>query len=716
MKSHLWLLSLSVFLSAVGLKAMAQEQAEEATSPDNEQLLKQIEESDFESLFDISIEHNVDWEVGTPTKIAKRSSRSPASVTVISHEQINLFGYKSVAQVLEHIAGFSSTSDLVQTSFGIRGIHPGARAGNRNFKVMLDGQAVSFSATSQNFIDENLLPISMVERIEVVKGPVSALYGANAFLGVVNIVTKSAQEYIRKGNLVDITWRNNQGGDDGYFVEFSGGDNYAGWDTRYGFATGKTDISGLNLPKSSPQFVDFDNASSTHTISRDANNKPLSLYIKSNYVSQEQAKWQVTAHYQQLNSDSPFADINALRNSGYSRIGLYNGFLAVKHVRQLDEDLSLNLHLGYKKGGPLSQDKLELGSEQFFYKRNIAYNSYDVSAEFNWMDAKANHWLFGVDYSWQSHDLETFSRIEKSDGSSSPLSEPISKSVEQYAAYMQWLGRWSHNIETIIGLRFDRSDVFDEKVSYRLGMVYPLFDRHSIKLLLGSSYQAPSMELLYRQPVQRGDVIGNPHLKPQEAQTVELVLSGKFGKHSRYNLTTYRSSVDDLVVYRDDQNNLSAINAAKADTHGVELELGYDSDRFNAYFNVGWQIVHMGDSSLFILENRPNGELFPKYTVSGGMSYLWDNQVRLSLNNRFNSARPASTNNVLAAETFYEIDAFWDTTLTLSRKFKWFGQYESEVKLQLQDLWDHRFISPGFGGIDIPTMGRQISLSFSQRF
>lgn len=684
---------------------------------DNEALLQQIEQADFESLFDISLEHNVDWEVGTPTKSSKKATRSPASITVISHEQIKMYGYNSVAEVLAHISGFSRTNDLVQSHFGIRGIHPGSRAGNRNFKVMLDGQSVNFRANSQNFIDRMLIPISMVERIEVIKGPVSALYGADAFLGVVNVVSKSSEEFIRKGQQLKLQWLGGRHGSDGYFVEVSGGEKILGWDTRVGFSTGQEALDGLSLPLTSPDYGQFaDGSGGRHLASRDSDSQPLSFYLASRYQNEKQQQWKVALHYQQLSSDNPFADLNALRDSGYSRTSLYNSFAAIEHHRAFTPQWTGHFKLSYKDGAPLGSDRVELGSQQFYYERDIAYHGYDVSVELDYHSEDFGDWLFGADFSNDEHQLETFTRIEKADRSATPLSEPMARSLDNQGLVMQWQSLWFDSIETIMGVRFDNNDVFDNRTSYRLGAVYPLQDNHSIKLLAGSSFQAPSMELLYRQSVQRGDVSGNPDLKPQEANTVELVATGTLGLNMRYNATFYYSEVEDLVVYRDDQNNLTAINGASAQTKGFELDIGYDSDNLNAYFNVGWQQTRMSESSLFVLENRVNGELFPKYTVSTGVSYRWDNGLRVSLDNCFNDERPASSSNVLAAETFYEIDAFLDTTLTVQSGLKWLGLNRTHLQFQIEDLWDNSYVQPGFGGIDIPTKGRRYSLTVSQRF
>ena len=75
----------------------------------------------------------------------------------------------------------------------MRGINGGARATGSVLKLMIDGMPVDYRPTTGNFFGEELIPLAVVERVEVIRGPASALYGANAFLGVVNVITRTGQ-------------------------------------------------------------------------------------------------------------------------------------------------------------------------------------------------------------------------------------------------------------------------------------------------------------------------------------------------------------------------------------------------------------------------------------------------------------------------------------------------------------------------------------------
>ncbi|MBI4510365.1 MAG: TonB-dependent receptor plug domain-containing protein, partial [Deltaproteobacteria bacterium] len=147
-----------------------------------------IEEFDMESLLNEAL---LDQTVVSSTKVVQRAAATPAVVTVIRGDEIRARGYASLAEVLRTVPGFYDLYDLVGHNVGVRGINGGVRDSGSVIKVMIDGHAVAFRPTTGNFFGEELIPLQVVDRVEIIRGPASALYGANAFLGVVNIITKS---------------------------------------------------------------------------------------------------------------------------------------------------------------------------------------------------------------------------------------------------------------------------------------------------------------------------------------------------------------------------------------------------------------------------------------------------------------------------------------------------------------------------------------------
>ena len=121
-----------------------------------------------------------------------RAEDAPASVTIISAAQIRAFGYTTLAQALRPVRGLFTTSDRAYESLGVRGFSP---PGTLNDKVLVlsDGHVANDLSSGQGFIGHDFdVDLDDVERIEVVRGPGSVLYGSAAFFAVVNVVHHAA--------------------------------------------------------------------------------------------------------------------------------------------------------------------------------------------------------------------------------------------------------------------------------------------------------------------------------------------------------------------------------------------------------------------------------------------------------------------------------------------------------------------------------------------
>ena len=132
-------------------------------------------------------------EVSPAAKFAQTSREAPASVTVITSEEIRRQGFRMLAEVLESVPGFFITDNHSYVSLGVRGFGPSG-GDDKRVLCLMDGHTLN-----ENFLDGVRpgtglgLDLSFIDQVEVVRGPGSALYGSNAMLAVVNIMTKSGR-------------------------------------------------------------------------------------------------------------------------------------------------------------------------------------------------------------------------------------------------------------------------------------------------------------------------------------------------------------------------------------------------------------------------------------------------------------------------------------------------------------------------------------------
>lgn len=126
---------------------------------------------------------------------AQGAEEAPADVTVLSGLELRALGYRTVGAALAGVLGFRDNGDRAYENLGVRGLYV---LGDQNTRVLvlLDGHALNSAAEigSSKIGEDFGIPMARIDRIEIIRGPASSLYGNNAFLGVVNVVTLEASE------------------------------------------------------------------------------------------------------------------------------------------------------------------------------------------------------------------------------------------------------------------------------------------------------------------------------------------------------------------------------------------------------------------------------------------------------------------------------------------------------------------------------------------
>jgi len=666
-------------------------------------------------LQELSLEDLLNIQVDVATKTAEASSLSPAIMTVITAQDIKNYGYNSVAEALSHVAGFVDNYNLAMHNFGVRGINSGVRSGSRTIKFMLDGQAIAFRSTSQNFIDQELIPMGLVKRIEVIRGPASALYGANAFLAVVNIVTLNGSDLALSPARVTLTWEGIESAGQGYQLDTIYGNSMEQWQYSIAAKVGGQDRSTIHLPRVSPAYDVVETVESGSDKAQ-----PASFYSRVFYQWDENTRLKLSGYYQQLNVDNVFSDINPLQSSGATRIALDNMYLRADYEIEISEKISAKAYAVYSQGDTLDDDRIELGAKNFYFDRRLGFEGLDLGAELFVSLRENDSLLIGVDAKQEQHKIETFTKVERNTGQRTVLNPARNETLENTGLYLQYLRQINESWRAIAGLRIDDDSVLGNQSSFRLGAVGQLPYDIIVKALAGSSFQAPSPELLYRTAVQAGDIIGNPDLIAQQAKTYEISASMPLKDNLHMSLTYFNTQVDDLVVFTSDGSNLFATNSTASETKGVELELRMLWRGLNGYFNYSWQRTRRDPSplSIFVLEHRESGEIYPEQAANLGLSYRWPEQkVTLSWNNRWVGTRKASSLNVLYINQFYELEPYLDSSLTISsNRLALFKNKATNIQFQIKDVFDRHHVNPGFGGIELPSLGRRFLLSIEQEF
>src|SRR5256712_11596158 len=127
------------------------------------------------------------------SKYEQKPSEAPASVSLVTNEEIRKFGYRTLSEILRSVRGFFTTYDRNYSYIGVRGFD---RPGDYDTRVLLllDGHRINDNIYDQASIGtEAFIDVAAIERIEIIRGPSSSLYGTNAFLAVINVISKSGR-------------------------------------------------------------------------------------------------------------------------------------------------------------------------------------------------------------------------------------------------------------------------------------------------------------------------------------------------------------------------------------------------------------------------------------------------------------------------------------------------------------------------------------------
>ena len=145
-------------------------------------------------LTQLSLEELSNVRVYAASKHLQNVNDAPSSITIVTAEEIQEYGYRTLADILESVRGFYITYDRYFSYVGVRGF---GRLGDWNSRVLLliDGNRINDVVLGQALLGTEFpLDVDLIQRVEIVRGPSSSLYGAEAFFAVINVITRKGPD------------------------------------------------------------------------------------------------------------------------------------------------------------------------------------------------------------------------------------------------------------------------------------------------------------------------------------------------------------------------------------------------------------------------------------------------------------------------------------------------------------------------------------------
>lgn len=210
-------------------------------------IMAQDDSTDVEDMLDLSLEQLMELEVTVAGKIEEKVSEIPASVVIMTRKDIENYGFVSLSELLQHISGLYYIDGYSYETgvFGTRGFW--ADGNNDNYAVLVN-----------NIYQNNIkltVPVQIIDRVEIIRGPMSVIYGSGSMYGAINIVTNEASKntvatsYGNNNKLNTIARVAGQEGDIKYVFNF-GFDKTDGLDVEYNDLMGTDNFSDFQLIES----------------------------------------------------------------------------------------------------------------------------------------------------------------------------------------------------------------------------------------------------------------------------------------------------------------------------------------------------------------------------------------------------------------------------------------------------------------------------------
>ncbi|MEE9910806.1 MAG: TonB-dependent receptor [Deltaproteobacteria bacterium] len=525
------------------------------------------EEPETEELGFIEIE-----DVYAAAKHLQSVKQAPASISLVTDEDIKRHGYRTLTDAVNNVRSFYSYSDRNYEYIGVRGFARLGDYGNRVLQLV-DGHSQNDNIYGSFFMGHSFgVDMDLVKKIEFIRGPGSSLYGNNAAFGVVNVITKSGKDI------------------NGLYAKIEGGsyNTYSG-----GIAYGKQfrdkhdlliSASFVNSKGQDLHYPEFMESSGSTGWARDSDGEKARKFLMkailgevtflANAVSRE--KIVPTAVYGSIFNDNRLKTID-------EKI-----FAEVKWEHPLADDKNLKTRIFY--------DWYRFQGEYPFDSPPVVVNRDEVVGQSIGGEAvydqriSSHLFLIGADV---IHHLEaTQKNYDES---------PYLNYLDDHRTFTTWsvYGQDEWDITSWLrftgGLRFDQYSTFGRNLSPRAGLILTPIKTNAIKLLYGQAFRAPNVyELYYATNMAPSLYRANPDLKPEIIDTFEIVVEQELSPTMKAIVSGFHYIARDLINQEQNADgSMQFYNVSKVKSDGVELGL-----------EINWPGFLKGDASYTYQDTR----------------------------------------------------------------------------------------------------------------
>jgi iron complex outermembrane receptor protein len=684
--------------------------------------------------YGVSLEDLLNIKVVTAGAKEERGLAS-ANVFIVTRADIEHYGYRSLTEILANVPGLYVIDDFMTPSVSVRGISGGLGGGTRIVRMMIDGVQVNFRPDLTAFLGPEYIPAEAIERVEVAKGPLSALYGANAFLATVNVITRSPGSGLGS-ELAAHYGHNGHAGSPGAsgLVSFKEGRT----SFLAAFSSDRVNRSGVELQQTFPA-----QSNSPQLFGRTSDGdyaRPSGAYAKLETGSDKLGTLSVAGGVQQMDSMGEFR-INSLLTHR-NRLAIQNVWSNLRWDRTWSSTKTLAATLGYSQGASTKDTSLYLSeSRSSMYRPNYSYRAVTASAFGEWNPGQRLSLRVGFDGELDKQNLPYYTQVFNVPVGSYRADDEVDISIGPNDARTHWMtdiGVYTQIASTpfparLPGLRLTGNARVDHiaqgdldfplQTSWRLAAAYRVTPSLYAKIVGGRAFQAPSSVLTFGRSgfgnvgniVGSATIAGMSQLRPQTVDSAEAVVSGRLMGVLVLEGGLFFQHVKDRIEFVRYGANYRATNLGSISAVGAEASVRLTVRRFSSYL-VGCVQRMIEDGSL-VSDAPPS---FPNaFGRVGAEMSLPEAHLQANADARLVSARGAEQGNVTVNNgTPYTLPSYMLLNANLSSMgLHLLGQKtETRLLVGVRNILDKRFSEPGYAGFDSPSLGRVYVAELRQVF
>ena len=493
------------------------------------------------------------------TKTRLNCNKTPAVVSVLHADELQKLGITNVYEALETVPG-------IEISMGLGGAKQINMRGNKSIvtdklKFMVDGITINSELSGSNHFYLNI-PIESIERIEVIRGPASALYGSFAHIGVINVITKGATH--KKGNI--FFRASSEDSKTGGFTQHVNTDDFKiALQGSYEKNDKSRSYDNYSLLPGFGPFTSYEDFSS---LSLGAN-----IAIKDTLFFTTKYLKHTTQNYYGYGVWPIIGEPMELEHKSFVN--------ELSYAPQLTESLKTNLKLGYKSysfGGESRLQPLtitgyppygippcdligggEYTERSYYSDLSLNYTSsmHNVTFGTYLSRIKVNNPVNGMN---DPFDSEEVTKLFPEGG----LKNNIER--DQYAFYLSDIITFSNEWMANIGGRYDNYNDSDDAFSPKLSLLYMPNEEQSYKLMYQNSFRVPTFVERYGTYI---PFIGSANLESETIDTYEFAYSYQSALEQWLRINFFYSQMQNFI-YRD--ANYTFQNGPDSTSYGAEFE------------------------------------------------------------------------------------------------------------------------------------------------